>query len=168
MRAPGLHRGFSLIEIVLAIGVMSFAIIAILGLLSISFSSSKGSVDESLISAMARQVVASLQQQRFSGNTLFTNVTSGSDSKVLTNYFDANGEILTGSTGALYQCDVTAQAVAKGQRGDTNGLGPDPEVAPTAPCLLDLKLKFSWPVTAITPTTAPSTFTLYTSLAKYY
>jgi uncharacterized protein (TIGR02598 family) len=167
MKVRPLMRGFSLVEIVLAMGVISFAMVGILGLLSVSYNSRKASMDESLIAAMSRQIVASLQQQRFSGNSLFTGIQNNSQSStILTVFFDSNGTRLQNSNGqdltaasaqTLYQCEVAAQWVS-------NGLGPSPKVAASTASLLDLKLTFTWPVGV----KKPSTYIIHTNLAKYY
>ncbi|XHR29765.1 MAG: Verru_Chthon cassette protein B [Chthoniobacteraceae bacterium] len=166
MKSP--DRGFSLIEIVLAIGVVSFALIAILGLISAGVNSSRSALNESLMAAMSRQIVSDLRQQQFASNSLFTSVNSGT-STLQTAYFDANGVRLLSSDGlhdvtaaeakqqqAIFQCDVTASS-------DTDRMGP---VAATVsvPCLVNVMLTFQWPLGAKNP----SRHCLYTSIGKYY
>jgi uncharacterized protein (TIGR02598 family) len=157
------RRGFSLVEIVLAMGVISFAVVAILGLISLGINSAKGSLDESLVAAMSRQVVANLRQQQFSGNPLFATIpTAGPATTIQTAYFDTNGTLLTGSTqqqalqqGGVYRCVVTGSAVIE---------GPAPKLSATSPCMVDLDLTFTWPLGA----TAANSFSLRTGLARYY
>ena len=161
-------RGFSLVEIVLAIGVIGSALVAVLGLLSVGLSSSRSSQDESLIAAMSRQVVGSLRQQQFANNPLFSNV-QNTEATIQTAYFDGNGTRLFAANGindivptdplmqnAIYQCTVMAQDVTASLNS------PVPSATPH--CFLDIKLVFIWPVGA----TKTNTLSLRTSLAKYY
>lgn len=57
----GLTSGFSLIEIVLAIGIMSFALVAILGLFPIGLSTAAESKAETRIALIAQTLWAELQ-----------------------------------------------------------------------------------------------------------
>lgn len=168
--------GFSLVEIVVALGVVSIVLVAILGLLSVGINSGKSSLDESLIAVMSRQVIGNLRQQQFSSNSLFENITTTGTSKIQTAFFDANGTRLLDSDGihdinrtqalnhqAVYQCTVMAQSVTM-STDDPDGLGPAPRLAGTLPCLLDVNLTFTWPLQAKTP----NCFSIRTGLARYY
>ena len=56
MRRPSWTReapAFSLIEVVIALGVITFAITAITGLLSVALKSSRASTDETLVASFA-------------------------------------------------------------------------------------------------------------------
>jgi uncharacterized protein (TIGR02598 family) len=164
MKIPLRAHGFSLVEIVLAMGVLSFSIIAMLGLLSLGVNSSKNSFDESMIAAMAREALASLRQQRFGNNALFNNLAAGSAETI---YFDINGVRLQQNgadmdkpsamaSGAIYQCTVTAVS-------GTDRLGPAPAAMGSTPCLLDLVLTFQWPISNHTT----NSYSLRTSIARY-
>jgi len=166
MKAAAPVHGFSLVEIVLAMGIISFSIIAILGLLSVGLNSSRNALDESLLAAMSRQVVGSLRQQRFVNNDVFTNLAAGTTATVC--FFDANGVRLLRdgkdldqanalAAKAAYQCTVTGAS-------DTERLGPSPAMQIVTPCLLDVTLTFQWPMEA----KKANSYSLRTSIARYY
>ena len=56
---PG--SGFSLVEVVLALGVISFALVAIIGLLPIGLASGRGSIQESRANHLADEIFATLR-----------------------------------------------------------------------------------------------------------
>ena len=88
--------GFSLVEVVLALGVISVAVVSLFGLLTISTGSSRLSDEDTVIAAIARQVDTELH------NTTFANLpTSGTAW-----YFDNEGHHLTTAAGAVYQCRI--------------------------------------------------------------
>ncbi|XHR27700.1 MAG: hypothetical protein ACFUZC_17395 [Chthoniobacteraceae bacterium] len=152
--------GFSLVEIVLSLGIVSFAIMAILGVLSVGVNSNKDSLDESTIAAMSRQVIGNLRQQQFDASPVFTQLLNspsvcyfdGQGTRLWQNGVDIDSATAEASGSAVYQCTVTA----------TNNL----QYASNSslPCLLDLTLKFEWPIRA----KAPSSYVIYMSLARYY
>lgn len=55
--------GFSLVEVVLALGVVSFAIVAILGVLPIGLQSGRSAQDETRASQVAQNIFASIASQ---------------------------------------------------------------------------------------------------------
>ncbi|MBC8002242.1 MAG: hypothetical protein H7X97_06610 [Opitutaceae bacterium] len=133
-------RGFSLVEITLALGIASFALMAIMGLLSLTLTTSKSSMDDTLLAKMTGDLVNTLRKQDFSNiQNAATNV-----------YFDISGKRLnslnpTGvidgmlvpdavSKGAIYECAPVVTA-------DTTTLNPDG----TTPNLWLITLKFRWP-----------------------
>jgi uncharacterized protein (TIGR02598 family) len=92
--------GFTLVEVVLGMGVVCVALVAILGLLSVGVTSSRSSVDESLISVMSRQVISDLRCQSpgmVAGGTAC--------------FYDGNG-IPTSESSAVYRCAVLVSASA--------------------------------------------------------
>jgi type II secretory pathway pseudopilin PulG len=64
------HRAFSLVEVVLALGVISFAIVAILGVFPLGLSTSRSAQDESRAPQIAQTILASLASQNFSAISL--------------------------------------------------------------------------------------------------
>ena len=54
-------RGFSLVEVVIAIGILSFCLLAIFGLLPVGLSSNKASVEQSGAANIATAIVADLR-----------------------------------------------------------------------------------------------------------
>lgn len=89
-------RGFSLVEVVLALGVISFAIVSLLGLMTVSTGASRLSDEDTVIAAIARQVDTELR------NTTFANLPATGTAW----YFDNEGHHLTTAAGAIYQCKI--------------------------------------------------------------
>ncbi|MFA7342976.1 MAG: hypothetical protein WC003_01610 [Terrimicrobiaceae bacterium] len=88
---------FSLVEVVLAIGVLAFAITAMMGLLTVAMQSDKSSSSDTSLAAMSRQVFNSLKAMPYSNLTTLTNGTNY--------YFDRDGSECPPS-GAVYECAV--------------------------------------------------------------
>ena len=183
-------RGFSLIEIALALGVIAFALSAIIGLLSITLQSESQSQDDIVISAMTTQVMADLRRERFSGVVFISGTTAisagasgtngifpdtsgsspiASNTSLPSYYFDHSGVWITGSSGAA---PTRAQAVAAGAvyqctPAITSGTVPGIPVD-----LVNVCLSFYWPAAALSgtsnpPANAPNTRTVYTGIARY-
>ena len=64
------RRAFSLVEVTLALGLTSFALVAVLGLMPIGFTSMREAVDSTVESQITREIRAKAQQ------TLFVNLES--------------------------------------------------------------------------------------------
>jgi uncharacterized protein (TIGR02598 family) len=62
--------GFSLIEIVVALGVISFALVAILGVLPLGLKSGRNSAQETRANHLAEQIFATLSTQPFTSANL--------------------------------------------------------------------------------------------------
>lgn len=66
LRLHGLsRRGFSLVEVVLALGVISFAIVAILGVFPVGLNTSHSAQDETRAPQIAQTIFATLTSQTF-------------------------------------------------------------------------------------------------------
>jgi uncharacterized protein (TIGR02598 family) len=124
MKCAG-QRAFSLIEVVLAIGILAFAITAMMGLLTVAMQSDKASSSDTAIAAMSRQVFNSLKAMPYASLPTGTNY-----------YFDADGTECAPS-GALYECAVT--------------LKDDPNLA--AGNAKQVKMTIKWPYGATFGTT---------------
>jgi type II secretory pathway pseudopilin PulG len=61
---------FAMVEIVLALGVAAFALVAILGLLSVGMGSSKESTNDTVLVTMANQLLSDLHRQYFVDRSL--------------------------------------------------------------------------------------------------
>jgi len=90
--AHGAARGFSLIEIAIALGILAFALIPVLGLMPIGLTTLRDTVDTTVSARIAQTVVNQAQQADY--NSL--PVTGGT-----TYYFDEQGDLIPNSTGAL-------------------------------------------------------------------
>jgi len=65
--SSGLQKGgFSLIEVVLALGVVSFAFVALFGLLPVGLNAFNNSIDSTVESQIAESVMTQLRQEKFS------------------------------------------------------------------------------------------------------
>jgi uncharacterized protein (TIGR02598 family) len=80
MKAATIRSGFTLVEVVLALGIASFVIISLVPLLLVSLSSAQKSIDFTRRSQVIQQVASELTQSQFA-----TTTTSA------TWYFDAEG-----------------------------------------------------------------------------
>ena len=108
------QSAFSLVEVVLALGVISFAIVAILGILPIGLQTSHSSQDETRAAQIAQTVLAGMASQ---AQTSFTGVklpvSSGTGPSVdLTSpsttqlYATNDGQLSQSATGATYNVAV--------------------------------------------------------------
>ena len=135
-------NGFSLVEVVIALGVISFGVVALVGLLSISISTSKESGDDTTVAAMATAVIAKLRGLPFDDLR----------SKVVENPcrfdFDEAGNQLPDPAGAVYQCAVEPA-------GDAASTEPEH--------LLKVRLIFTWASGAA----SPSSKVIHASIARY-
>src|ERR1700748_1416971 len=90
-------RAFSLVEVVLALGVTSFAVLALIGTLPTGIKSVQDSSNESARANILQQIRAELQEVNFgSGSGNISSLTSQ------TNYYDNNGDLTNGVTQPYY------------------------------------------------------------------
>ena len=124
---------FTLVEMVLAIGIACFAIIAVLGLFSVGAQSSRSSNDDTNLALMTRQAVAWIRTQSF---------TSMSASTGTLLYFDSMGQLVRNTAGdpatapgasAIYSCTISPKA---------SGVSLN---------LIYLQIRFQWPLSAPSP-----------------
>ncbi len=163
---------FSLIEVVLAVGVISFALVGIIGLFPVAMQSALDSQRETQVAFIARSLFSELQ--RVNGDRAYITVTkpanderqaldqgalvtidlSTSSSSPYDFFFDENGGMLdaNGPT-ALYRADVTVD-----RSGQPDGLSRvDVEIAVpvTAPAGNQKKYNFVTLINFTTPPAAP-------------
>lgn len=105
------HGGFSLIEVVLAIGVMAFAVIPIIGSLAVALDSSRLAELDLKKTLLTRTVRSHLQTEAAAGLTRFDNlVTELRASNGRTIYLGEDGRLLpfsgTTPTNAYARCQV--------------------------------------------------------------
>jgi len=116
--------GFSLVEIAIAIGIASFALIALLGLITVGYQAGGDAKEETLLAGLAQDVLGQLRGEDF--DTLAPG----------TFYFDSQGNAMTNDSGAVYRCTTRFAAVNL----------PNVQSNLTA-----ATLTFEWPVGAQTP-----------------
>jgi uncharacterized protein (TIGR02598 family) len=100
--------GFSLVEVVVAIGIIAFGIVALLGMLAFSTGLSRSSDQDTVLAAMSRQVTSDLRNCLFEA---LPNGTGTGNEQVLPPsgtiwYFNGEGAKLTTSKGAIYLCYI--------------------------------------------------------------
>lgn len=126
LRTPGAIRAFSLVEVIIALGITSFALVALLALLTLSFNEGATAKQETAVAGMGRHVLADLSQKPF---TILTN-------NSYTYYFDSEGNALTSSVSALYRCNASCSSAVLGNPMLTN--------------LTSVQMTFRWPSSAVT------------------
>ncbi len=147
-------RAFSLVEVVIAIGIFAISVLVILGLLSISITTNRSASADTQVALMAERTYSMLENlgfQNVSTNKLFA---SGASPNL---YFDVTGRPLMTSTntilfgypttpanalaaGAIYSCTVTTNTPPL-SFGSAGGNSTN---------LLSIGMKFAWPVAAPT------------------
>lgn len=114
MTAREARSAFTLVEVVIALGVVAFAVIAILGLIPIGLQTGHASQDETRAAQIAQTIFSSMASQ---GQTNFTTVkipVSGgsgpsidlSGSATLQMYADNDGKLSQSSSGATYNVAI--------------------------------------------------------------
>lgn len=88
----GRFCAFSLIEVAIAMGIASFVLISLLGLMTISMSASKRSNEDTTVASLAQTVIAELK----------TNSFSSLSSTNFDRYFRYDGQSQDGSNGETY------------------------------------------------------------------
>lgn len=136
-------RAFSLVELALAMAIISFCLVSLLGLFSTGMVSSKKASDETYLAGMAWMAASDLRSQTTANMPGVTNNIYGLGSIAPSYYyFDANGQMVTNTATALnpiyYTCHVAI----------TNTIS-----SVSAPNLQVVELKFTYPPAAHSPTT---------------
>ncbi len=103
-KAP-FRTGFSLVEVVLALGLCSFALVSLISLLPVSLDAAKNAVEISRKAKITQQMVAELSQSRF------TNVTALSGSSKQKT-FDYEGLPTTNSASIYYTASAKVESLA--------------------------------------------------------
>ncbi|MCE9612460.1 MAG: Verru_Chthon cassette protein B [Chthoniobacter sp.] len=94
-------RGFSLIEVVLCIGIVAFAFLAIFGMLPVGLSTFRQAMDNTVGSQIVQRLVGEAQQTDFP-TLIATSVTL--------RYFDDQGNEVTVSKDYIYTAEITVLA----------------------------------------------------------
>lgn len=129
---------FSLIEVVLAVGVISFALVGIIGLFPVAMQSALDSQRETQVALIARSLFSELQRVNEDaayitetepgksldqGRTQTVNLSTAGNSGPF--FFNADGQMVTGATDATYSATVTVD-----RTGQPDGLSRvDVEIA---------------------------------------
>lgn len=150
--------GFSLVEVLVAMGIFSFAIVAVFSLLSISIKSDKSAASDTCLLQMATTAMGIVKSQGFSA-VKSTTATPLYDGSAPAMYFDVNGQIMLTSSGrpntvtpsnSYYSCAIKRKT---------------PSITPATTNMIYLQLNFKWPVNA--PAANQQLRIINTSLANY-
>lgn len=99
------RAGFSLIEIMLAMGVISIAMVGLMGLVPLGLKTFKESVHVTVQSQILQTLISEAQLQDWSGNP------AKFEPIAPTRYFDGQGKELEGEVGAQYKLTYTQEQV---------------------------------------------------------
>lgn len=147
---PAKRSGFTLIEIALTLGIIAFALVAIIGLIPVALQADRAAADDTALAAAANRVASDLYGRGFAY------LSATSTAKPWPYYFDSEGIPMPAATGALYECVIV-------QAGTAN----PPALAPSAvsPNLMDFEVRFAWPVDA--PANKRDTRSIPITMGKY-
>ncbi len=109
-------KAFNLVELVMAIGVVSFCLVALFGLFSVGLNNSRKSNEDTALASMVMSRISTLRTVGISAFS--TNL-----------FFSFDGEQTTNSSQAYFECQFLTNSMA----------GAEPNLATVA-------LKFTWPV----------------------
>ncbi len=159
LSGPGKSEAFSLVEMAIALGIVAFALTAIVGLLSATLKTGKSALDDMLVSEMTSDLVNTLRKQSFTNiSSNATNVFFDIAGKRV-NPVDATTGVISNLTtataisqGAVYMCSPTV-------RSDTNMEGTN-----SFPNLWRITLAFQWPVTT---GSTPNQKSIHAEIARY-
>lgn len=103
------EKAFSLVEVVMALGVISFALVGMLGLLSVGFTAAKKSTNATNLAAISSQVVSTIRNNTNFTSLVMTNLASGPTNI----YFDNSGQMQSAldAVKSRYQCEVRSRPV---------------------------------------------------------
>ena len=137
------HKAFSLIEVVIALGIFSFCIVGIVGLLPIAFNSVKSVSQESNANNIAESIsgfwqVAGTGNSTTGGNFTMGNFTVGTTGNQ-TFYYNNDGAIVTNVTDASLRLVYDVQNLAN------------------FPNTFTVNLTFTWPPNASANSTTATT-----------
>lgn len=164
-------KGFSLTEVVLALGLSSVGLLSIVGLLGVSMQASRHAGDDAALAAMTAQVLAELDAAPFDALALadLQHVSSADSFDTLpatlpdsVYYFSEQGRRVPPTGTDLENTPVYACRVGKVPDEATRGVGNG------AYNLVHVELHFSWPVEAHSdPEQRPGQSRVYASMARY-
>lgn len=97
------RQGFSLVEVVLALGVASFALMTMFGTMAVGLTAIKDASDDTLHAQIMAQVASTVQQTPF--NTLESFVSSDG-----TVYFDQSGQKVDSAGQSIYRANLDFEA----------------------------------------------------------
>jgi uncharacterized protein (TIGR02598 family) len=94
---PARARGFSLVEVVMALGIMSFALMGIVGLLPAGLSQFRQAVDVTVKAQISQELTAMVQRTDYAKLSDF-----GDQGSPRISYYDSEGALLTANAEGTY------------------------------------------------------------------
>jgi len=136
-RSPS--KGFSLVEVSIAIGIAAFGIISLLGLMGVFLSSGRESHEDTILSDIAKGVFADLRSRPFdppaqTNPPAFDHSLKSLSGSVTTIYFTAEGVSVGTAASAYYSCNLTLKEVPEFNTVSTSAIN-----------LYEAKVEFAWP-----------------------
>lgn len=130
IKGRGRRGGFSLVEVVLALGLCAFALVSLMSLTPVSLDSARNALEITRVSKAFQQVTTELTQSKFANVAAMTTVTKyfDYDGNPTTNasvrYFTilatvAGSPIANQSPGSLLRVELTAQTPLNPNAGST-------------------------------------------------
>lgn len=111
-RVPTAEKAFSLVEVVMALGVISFALVGMLGLLSVGFSAAKKSTHATNYAAIASQAALAIRNNT-NFNTASLSAMAAPSGVPRNFYFDYSGRMQTAQNAdSRYLCEVWTKTVS--------------------------------------------------------
>ncbi len=128
---------FSLVEVVLAIGIVSVAILVILGVLSVGLQSSREASEDTFLALSTQQLAAWSKSQTFSNLAVDSLASSNS-----VFYFNAQGVLARTSDGAPATAPAADSHYLCTVKKNLSGISTN---------FLHLQYRFEWPLAAPAP-----------------
>ncbi len=133
------RAAFTLTEIVLTLGIITFALVAIIGMIPVALDADRAAGEDTALAAMANRVSSDLHSRGFAELT----VAGSANPKPWPYYFDVDGIPQPGSAGAIYECFVIQSGAPVPKTGALS-----PGAPPASPNLLEFEIQFEWPLAA--------------------
>jgi uncharacterized protein (TIGR02598 family) len=107
------QAGFTLVEVVIAISIVAFGIIAVFGLLPAGLGIFRQSIETTVSSQILQQIISEVQETDFDQlikDKTDNPISAGTTGVKATRYFDDQGKELTAATRAIYQVNTRIQS----------------------------------------------------------
>ena len=122
-------QAFTLVEVVIALGIIAFAFVPVIGLLPVGLDMSRQAMDATICAQIAQQLTSEVQQTDFTDIASLANVTPY--------WFDDQGKMVAGGAGgAIYTAAFTVSPTTKLPDSNTINTG---KLATVAICVLNTK-----------------------------